>query len=264
MQTRLCKIIRMESNTQFLADGTAYSLENKNDQAALGVTYIHGLKSDRNGLKADALGMVCRTLGLPYLRYDVVAHGETAGAWADFSVLKAVEQATQTINTLCHQPQIIVGSSMGGWVGLKLLQNKAVRAEGFIGIAASADFTLRYESRMTETQRASYTTHGYYDVPSPYSAESYRFHRSFIEDSAKVTFLDKPCGFEGPVHLLQSTQDELVPKDMPEKIAATFTHKHNLIITRLGGSDHRLTTPRDLAVLKGALWAMYETLARKA
>lgn len=189
---------------------------------------MHGFQSDLNATKATHLAEFCRNQNIPFIRYDAFAHGQSGGAWSDFTISKAVEDALLVLDTLTTGPQIIMGSSMGGWVGLRLLQLRPERIAGFIGIATAPDFTQRL------TVTADYTA-------------------GLIADGPNNFVMNKDWRFSGPVHLLQGKQDTSVPWETAEKVAAKFPDASKVRVTLIENGDHRLNRPEDLKLQEDAI-----------
>jgi pimeloyl-ACP methyl ester carboxylesterase len=116
--------------------------------ASPGLFWLSGYKSDMNGTKAQALAHWADEAGRACVRFDYSGHGESGGAFTDGTIGRWLAESVAVFDACCRGPQIIVGSSMGGWLALLLL--KALRrrkeagpasAAGVVLIAPAVDFT---------------------------------------------------------------------------------------------------------------------------
>jgi len=221
----------MTSETLIRPDGTALVYDKfapESTDAKAGVMFMHGFQSDRNATKAQFLDAACRRLGIPFIRYDAYAHGNSGGEWADFTISRAVHDALLVLDQLTQGPQIIVGSSMGGWVALRLMEERPDRVAGIVGIATAPDFT----KHLTPNDR--YTT-------------------ALVNDGPNNFVMDEDWTFTGPVHLVQGMEDESVPNTTPARIQAKFTDPSQVRVTLIEGGIHNLNRPHDLDLQEKAI-----------
>ena len=106
------------------------------------IIFLCGFKSDMGGSKAEWLHDYCVANNHTYLRFDYFAHGQSDGDFMDFTIGKGVMDSIFMIEKFISRPAILIGSSMGGWIGLRLMQFISNMIHGFIGIAAAPDFTI--------------------------------------------------------------------------------------------------------------------------
>ena len=93
--------------------------------------------------------------GLGFLRFDYTGHGASSGRFEDGAIGDWVQDAAETIGALTRGPLVLVGSSMGGWIALRLVALLGERVAGLVGIAAAPDFTEdSMWSEMDEPTRA--------------------------------------------------------------------------------------------------------------
>jgi pimeloyl-ACP methyl ester carboxylesterase len=233
-------------------DGATIAYE-RSAGASPGVVFLHGLMSDRGGTKAQALAAHCEAKNYGFIRFDMFGHGASSGRFEDGGISRWTEDALAVLDALTAGPQILVGSSMGGWVMLQAAKARAARIAGLIGIAASADFTkdLMWDQFSPE-QRHTITSTGVLEVPSEYSEAPYRISRHLIEDGARNLVLGGPIAVRCPVRLLQGQRDTAVPWERALMIADRIAGDDvELLLIKDG--DHRLSRPRDLARLTDTL-----------
>ncbi|MBI2233712.1 MAG: alpha/beta hydrolase [Micavibrio aeruginosavorus] len=186
-----------------------------------GVMFLGGFRSDRNGTKAKFLEQSCRRRGQPYVRFDYSGHGESGGRFDEGTIESWRDDALAIFDTLCKGPTVLVGSSMGGWLGLLLALQRPDRVCGFVGVAAAPDFTKEMaEKRFTAAMHEAMARDGYAEVPNDYSPEPYKITRGLIESGGRVCLLNHRHHLPVPVYLLQGKKDTEVDWHMPERIAS--------------------------------------------
>lgn len=221
--------------------------------------FLTGFMSDMSGSKALALDELCRARGQAYLRFDYRGHGESEGAFEDADIATWFADTLDAFDQLTEGPQILVGSSMGGWMMLLLACARPDRVKALVGIAPAPDFTERLILAMTPEHRVEMETTGKVVVPSAYGSD-YVFTRGLLSSGRAHRLLESDIPFDGPVRLLHGTADHAVPWDISVRIAEALTSK-DVELTLIKDGDHRLSAPEDLARLKGAVAALLDRFA---
>lgn len=225
--------------------------------ARAGVVFLHGLMSDRGGTKALALEQHCRAKGYGFIRFDMFGHGASSGRFEDGTISRWTEDAVSVLDHLATGPQILIGSSMGGWVMLRAALARPDRIAGLIGIAAGPDFTedLMW-NEFTAAQRATLEDKGVVMVQSDYDPRPYPISRGLIEDGRKNLVLRGAIPLSCPVRLLHGQNDTGVPWQTSLRIAEKITGG-DVDVMLIKDGDHRLSRPHDLqklcAVLDGLM-----------
>jgi len=213
-----------------------------------GIVFLGGFASDMTGTKATALEMAARARGQAFLRFDYRGHGESGGRFVDSTVGDWLEDALALFDHATMGPQILVGSSMGGWIALLVAINRPERVRALVGIAAAPDFTQRLMwDGMSEQDREALLRVGILLPPSHYG-EPIPITRALIEDGRQHLLLDRPIPFAGPVRLLHGQCDPDVPWRHSLLTAECLTSE-DVRITLIKDGDHRLSRPQDLALL---------------
>ena len=206
--------------------------------------------SDMAGTKALALEDYARARGQAFLRFDYQGHGASSGRFEDGTIGLWASDATAAIAELTEGPQVLVGSSMGGWIMLLAALAQPERIAGLVGIAAAPDFTEDLIwSQADEAQRKAIQEDGVYREPSPYGEQPYTITRALIEDGREHLLLRRPIPLTCPVRLIHGLEDPDVPWDLSLKLAAALDSEDVETLLVKGG-DHRLSEPRDIARLK--------------
>jgi len=213
-----------------------------------GVIFLGGFRSDMEGSKALALRDHCAARGRAFLRFDYSGHGTSAGRFEDGTIGQWAKDALSVFDALTQGPQILIGSSMGGWIALLLARARTARVAGLIGIAPAPDFTeLLMWPAFNEAQRSEIKTRGVLHLPSQYG-EPTPITRALIEDGAAHNVLDTPIALPAPMRILQGMADPDVPWKHALRLMEAFQGGDARLILIKDG-DHRLSRPEDLRLL---------------
>ena len=210
-----------------------------------GVVFIHGLRSDMDGGKAERLYEFCAERGQAYVRFDCRGHGKSSSKFEDTILSDWASDAQLVIERLTEGPQIIVGSRMGGWLMLLTALALPNRVSGLVGIAAAPDFTHGFYDGLSADDKALLNRDGRIYRPSEYDPEPYVFTKALLDDGNSRTVLDKKMTFKGRIRLLHGMLDEAVPWELSLKILAQIeTNEARVQLIKDG--DHRLSRESDL------------------
>lgn len=179
-----------------------------------GVVFLGGLRSDMTGSKAMHLEAWARRTGREFLRFDYSGHGESSGEFTDGCIGDWAEDAMAAIDALTEGPQVLVGSSMGGWISLLLAKHRPEKLAGLVTIAAAPDFTENgYWNKWDEKKREMLMEEGQVALPSEYG-DAMIITRRLIEDGRNHLLLTEPLRIDVPVRMLQGTADVDVTMDV--------------------------------------------------
>ncbi|TGD63557.1 alpha/beta hydrolase [Tabrizicola sp. WMC-M-20] len=218
-----------------------------------GVVFLGGFKSDMSGTKALFLQDWAAQQGRAFLRFDYSGHGQSSGAFLDGAIGDWFEDALVAVTQLTAGPQILVGSSMGGWIALLVAKAIPQRVAGLVGIAAAPDFT---EDSMwagfSDAQRQMLDSVGRVELPSEYADQPYIITRRLIEEGRGRLVLRDALNLPFPVRLLQGTADADVPPSVALRLLDHATSP-DMRLTLVKGADHRFSTPDCLAMIPQAI-----------
>jgi pimeloyl-ACP methyl ester carboxylesterase len=218
-----------------------------------GVVFLGGFKSDMEGTKAQALDALAAATGRAFLRFDYSGHGVSSGLFEEGAIGDWAEDAMAAIGALTEGPQVLVGSSMGGWIALLVAKAMPARVAGLIGIAAAPDFTEdSLWDRLTEAERDVLLRDGRMERASAYCEAPYVYTRRLIEDGRRHLVLRAPLRLACPVRLLQGTADEDVPVAVAERLFAHI-EAPDAWLTLVKGADHRFSTPGCLRLIEATV-----------
>jgi pimeloyl-ACP methyl ester carboxylesterase len=214
-----------------------------------GVVFIHGLRSDMNGTKALALEAHCRAAGRAFLCFDLTGHGRSSGAFEEGTIGAWAADVVAAIDALTEGPQILVGSSLGGWLMLLAALARPERVAGLIGLAAAPDFTedLIYAA-FSEAQKAELVREGRVLIDDCYGDRPYAISRRLIEEARDHLLLRGPIGISAPALLIQGQRDEDVPWQTAVTLAERLASNNVRVVLHKNG-NHRLSEPEDLELI---------------
>jgi pimeloyl-ACP methyl ester carboxylesterase len=214
-----------------------------------GVVFLPGFRSDMTGTKAHFLEAWARARGQAYLRFDYGGHGASGGDFRDGGIGPWTRDAQDAISRLTSGPQVLVGSSMGGWIALLLAGRIPARIAGLVGIAAAPDFTEdAMWAGLDAEGRARLLADGEILVPSDYADDPYPITRKLIEDGRQHLVLRGPLELPFPVRLLHGTADRDVPLEVALRLVA-HAEGADVRLTIVKDADHRFSAPEQLELL---------------
>lgn len=216
-----------------------------------GVVFLTGLKSDMQGGKALALEAWCKKKGRAFLRFDYYGHGESSGDFENGTLSRWSDDAAFALDELTEGPQVLVGSSMGGWAMLLAALKRPERVAGLVGLAAAPDFTRDLMDReLNDEQRAQMQRDGVVYIPNCYDPDTpYTITQKLIDDGEDNILLDGPIAISCPVRLIHGQQDEDVPWPTSMKLVEQL-ESTDVELTLVKDGTHRLSEDHHLRRLE--------------
>ena len=212
----------------------------------LGIIFIHGLNSDMSGNKALTVERYARKNKLNFIRFDCRGHGKSEGKFEEFTMSDWRKDLLDIIDNLARGPQILIGSSMGGWLMMLAAKARPQRIKGMIGLAAAPDFGKNLYNALNKKNKNEINTKGITKYMS-YGFPFYLTKKFFIE-AEKNRVLKKQFRYTKPLVLIHGLKDDVVKEDVPRQILKKVTGK-NVNIIYLKESDHRLSSDTDLKII---------------
>jgi pimeloyl-ACP methyl ester carboxylesterase len=227
--------------------------------ASPGLFWLSGFNSDMQGTKALAVDAWAAERGRACVRFDYSGHGRSGGAFIDGTIGRWLEESVAVFDRFCEGPQVVIGSSMGGWIALLLARAIARRKiagraslAGLVLIAPAPDFTeeLMWKG-FSKKIRKEIETNGVWLRPSDYG-EPYPITRALIEEGRNHLLLGSAIDVGCPVRILQGAKDP----DVPWRHAFELTNRlpsDDVVLTMIQDGDHRLSRPQDIARILAAV-----------
>ena len=215
-----------------------------------GIIFIHGLNSDMSGQKAISIEKYARKNRLRFICFECRGHGKSSGKFEDFTISDWKKDLIDVIDNIAKGPQILVGSSMGGWLMFLAANARSSKVIGMVGLAAAPDYIDGFYNDLSNKKKEELNKKGFIKYSS--YGFSYLVKKKYIIDGRKNKILKKEFKWNKPLILIQGLKDNVVKPDIPEKIVKKV--KGNQIqIKLLKNSDHRLSEPFDLKVINESI-----------
>jgi pimeloyl-ACP methyl ester carboxylesterase len=233
--------------------------------ASPGLFWLSGYKSDMKGTKAAALAHWAEEAGRACIRFDYSGHGESGGNFTDGTIGRWLADGLAAFDACCRGPQILIGSSMGGWLALLIVRALRQRPPpsppqqageekegapatvvGLVLVAPAVDFTeeLMWKRFPPEIKRQLEET-GVWSRPSEYSPEPYLVTRQLIEEGRNHLLLGGMIETGCPVRILQGVEDPDVPWRHAVELVSRLG-SDDVVLTLVKDGDHRLSRPEDI------------------
>lgn len=234
----------------------------RRDGAEPGVLWLGGYRSDMGGAKAAALDAWAAAEGVAFTRFDYSGHGKSGGRFEDGTITRWLEEAGAVFDRMTSGRQIVVGSSMGGWLALLLAERHFAasqgggRIAGLVLLAPAVDMTKDLMlARMTRAQQKELRANGVLAAPGRYAAEPTPITLRLIEDGERHLFGQRTIETGCPIRIVQGVLDPDVPWQHATALVARLA-SDDVVLTLVKDGDHRLSRPEDLERLIAVVAAM--------
>ncbi|WP_041917502.1 alpha/beta hydrolase [Neorickettsia sennetsu] len=219
-----------------------------------GILFMCGRASDMTSTKSEHLRLFCEENGITFTRFDYFGHGLSDGDFQEGSISIWTQNALEVLENVTTGKQILIGSSMSGWMMFALAKALPERVKGLIGIAAAPDFTADLDKQFTPETRQKLIEQGYF-IFSFENGRELLVTKAFLEDGKKNLILDKKLSISCPVILLHGLADYIVSYqksiELLEHVDAPYAE-----VRLLRDADHRMNDPISLTVLEEAIAQM--------
>lgn len=218
-----------------------------------GVLFLPGFNSTMAGNKAEALAALCQLHGIQYTRFDYTGHGESPGEFEYGTISQWRNDAIEILDSICVGPQVLVGSSMGGWIATLVAIDRPERLHGLVGIASAPDFTDELLTPHLSDQQLNALQAGEaIDLPNHYDDEPHRIRQALLDSGTHCRVLDSSLPIHCPVRLLHGTADTDVPWTLSERLLQGVQSTDAQLLL-LKDADHRFSKPDELELIKDTL-----------
>lgn len=257
----------MDAQLEHIAVGGDSIAVRRRQGEAPGLVWLGGYRSDMRGTKAEALDEWAARTGHACLRHDYSGHGESGGRFEDGTISRWLVQSLAVFRAFTAGPQVLVGSSMGAWIALRMVQElrkagEGERLGGLLLLAPAPDFTVELmEPQLTDAQRREIEETGVLVEPSDYSPEPNIYTRALFEDGRANRVLSGIVETGCPVHIIQGMADPDVPYTHAEKLVRHLP-VCDVTLSLVRDGDHRLSRPQDIDLILRSVEGLV-TLAAK-
>ncbi len=228
----------------------AYSAQaGHTNQAAPGIIFCGGFRSDMGGTKALALAAWATARQQSFVRFDYFGHGSSTGAFTEGTISHWRGDIPHILDTLTQGPQILVGSSFGGWMSALAALDRPDRIAGLVLIAPAIDMTERLMwDKFSARARAKLESEGLIYDPSEYDPEGYPITHNLILDGRNHLLLGDTIDISVPVRIIHGQQDTAVPWQLSLELAECLA-TDDVEVHLLKGCDHRVSEPHQIDAL---------------
>ncbi len=225
----------------------------KKPRSALGIIFLSGFRSDMNGTKALFLEEWCRERKYNFLKFDYSGHGESSENFESGCITDWCDDAKEVLDKLTTGPQILVGSSMGGWIALLLGKLRPERVAVFVGIAAAPDFTENsIWANLDKKERHVLKSEGKIELENQYSSEPYIITEKLIKDGKLNQIMNNKLETPSAIRLLQGMRDKDVHFSTAIKLSQHVSH-NNVKVTLVKDAAHQFSTPNCLKIIQSTI-----------
>jgi pimeloyl-ACP methyl ester carboxylesterase len=215
-----------------------------------GVVFCGGFKSDMTGSKAMALEAFCKQRGQRFVRFDYTGHGQSSGTFAEGTIGAWRQDALDILDNVATGENVVVGSSMGGWIMLLLALARKKQVKALVGIASAPDFTedLIWQ-QLTDEQREEMNTKGVIHMPSCYGEDPYPITLQLLAEGRGHCLLEQAViDIAVPVRLIHGTKDDDVPWQFSQILMEKLASK-DVCLRLVKDGGHRLSEPDQLEMM---------------
>lgn len=217
-----------------------------------GVVFLGGFMSDMSGTKASYLAAQFENLGQSFLRFDYFGHGKSSGLFEEGTIGRWKQDAIRVLDDLTEGPQILVGSSMGGWIMALLARERKEQIAGLVGISSAPDFTENLIEHLSPLQRSELENQGLCRFPSEFPDKPYVITKRLIEDGKEQQVLGSSIPINCSVRLLHGTLDKDVSWQSSLKLLDCL-QSEDARLTLIKNADHRLSAENNLDLILSSI-----------
>ena len=204
------------------------------------VIFLHGFMSDIEGEKPTKFARFCYKKKINFLALEYSGHGKSYGKFTNGNISKWTSDTNKLIKSKVKEKNLIlIGSSMGAWIGLNLIKIYKNRVKGFIGIGSAPEFLekLMWNKFTKKIKKIIYKKKIYNMEHGDYI---YPLTKQLFIDGRKNKVFKKKINIKIPVTMFHGAKDEVVPARFSKKILSIFPRaKKKLFIIK--GGDHSLS-----------------------
>ncbi|XP_042207085.1 palmitoyl-protein thioesterase ABHD10, mitochondrial-like isoform X2 [Homarus americanus] len=221
-----------------------------------GIIFIPGFMSHKNSEKPTAIHDFCKKNGFPFVRYDPTALGESDGPieLKDARFSHWLQDAEEALLQLTEGPQLVIGSSMGGWLASCLAKKYPEKFQSLLLLAPSINFANHYVERIRRKappQLLEMLEKGEcYEYQDP-KYGPYPVSLRVFQDMVPYELSLEEAGsypISCPVRIIHGTEDTYSPYENSLKLLTGF-QTSDIFLLYVKGTDHHLDDPQSLEII---------------
>ena len=253
----------MKLETKFIINQSGKIAYNRVSGKSPGVVFFCGHGSDKEGSKALFIEAWAKKNGQAFLRFDYSGHGSSDGLFLETNISDWTHDSITVLDNLTEGPQILVGSSLGGWIMLNVAVERPNRIAALIGIAAAPDFTedLIWQP-LDESSRSAFKANGQIAMKNPYASDPVIYPYHLIEDGRQHLCLRGLLPITQPVRLLHGIDDKEVPWQTAVKLTDCL-QSNDVFLHFDKAATHRFSEPAQLQIIQATLEQLITQIQRK-
>ena len=231
------------------------------NKSKFSILFCPGFNSDMFGKKAQEILSWCKNKKIECVLFDYSGHGKSSGNIKILGIKDWISDTQLILKSVITKPTIVIGSSMGGWIALRVGIQNPKKIIGLIGIASAPDFTENlWHNILNKKQKMDIKYFGHTFISSKYNPQGYVISKKLIEDGKKSLLMkNKYINLKCPVKLIHGNLDEegniQNSFDILDKIRS---NKAELTVIKNG--DHRLSKPENLKTIINVLQNLKDEL----
>ncbi len=240
----------MENNIKYLKSSLNDEIAYCHDDIGsdISIFFFGGYSSDMTGTKATALSKWCLENKYNFTRFDYSGHGQSNGEFEDGGITKWSAEANEIFQNFKNKKNIIIGSSMGGWISLLVAKRNIKTIHGLVGIASAPDFVVGEWNRLSEDQKDKIKKEGKIIINWDDYEDDYVITYKFLEDGMKNMLLKNTIPITCPIRLLHGKLDSVVSTSVSQTIIEKIESKDKDLLI-IDDGDHSLSRDSDLNLL---------------
>ena len=226
---------------------------NKIEGKKTGIIFLGGFNSDMEGQKALEVEDWAKKNDHSFLRFDYTGHGQSSGNFDKLVFSDWLKDSKFVIEKLTSGPQILIGSSMGGWIMLSLVKSQKYNIKSIIGLASAPDFPkVLIWDNLSFLQKKDLIRNKKIILSKVYDNEKYDYSITydFIKDAISNLVMNSKINFKGKVFLYHGMKDEDVPYETSINISKNIQGTKNIQVILEKNGGHRLSEKNQINYIK--------------
>ena len=216
------------------------------------IIFLPGFMSDIEGKKPQFFKHYAIKKKIGFLALEYLGHGKSSGEFNEGNISIWTRNVKFLIKKIVKKNNfIIIGSSMGAWIGLNQFKHFKNQIKGFIGIGSAPEFLTRLMwNKFPKKIKNEIRKKGIVTIEK--GQYKYPITLQLIKDGRKHKVFSRKILEKITVSLFHGKKDEVVPVSFSRKVLTIFKRsKKRLFVIKQG--DHSLSDSKSLKKMKEEL-----------